>query len=236
MIITPTDGPTEYYHGDIFSVVRDIHVGMFWGDTPSDPKVFHSSDSGVQIEHLSNFNKPPKGGTTNNWYLLQLEQDEGSLELKKVSNKPEISEGNNNYTLAGAEYGVYNSRSDANSDRNRVGLLTTIADGTSNTLEEFKAGTFYIKELKAPKGFVLDPNIHAVEVKANQIATFRAEEIPKDDPIGIVLRKKMPQQVKNHHKVEHYLREQNLRLSSMVEIMLTELIQVQVVSCLQKHG
>ena len=93
--------------------------------------------------------------------------------LKKVSTNTAISAGNSNYTLAGAVYGVYSDSKCSN----KVGELTTKADGTSNTLT-VPAGTYYAKELKAPAGFALNTDVLSVTVAVGKTGTFNA----KDDP------------------------------------------------------
>ena len=93
--------------------------------------------------------------------------------LKKTSTNTELSSGNSNYTLAGAVYGVYSDSKCSN----KVGELTTKADGTSNTLT-VPAGTYYAKELTAPKGFSLNSDVLSVTVAVGKTGTFNA----KDDP------------------------------------------------------
>ena len=97
----------------------------------------------------------------------------GYVTLKKSSTNPAISGSNSNYTLAGAVYGVY---SDSKCTK-KIGELTTKADGTSNTLT-VPAGTYYAKELTAPKGYALNPDVLSVTVAVGKTGTFNA----KDDP------------------------------------------------------
>ena len=62
---------------------------------------------------------------------------------------------NANYSFEGATFGVYSDKS-CNSQ-----LATLTADGNGDTKEvEVKAGTVYIKELSAPKGYKLDSTVH----------------------------------------------------------------------------
>ena len=72
--------------------------------------------------------------------------------LKKVSSNPSMTNGNSNYSLAGAVYDVYKD----SGLTNRVGTLTTDANGTSGTIENLVPGTYYAKERTAPKGFQLN--------------------------------------------------------------------------------
>lgn len=70
------------------------------------------------------------------------------MKIRKISSNSSISDNNNCYSLAGAEYGVY---SDAGCT-NLIGTLVTGDDGNSLELE-VDAARCYIKEIKAPKGF-----------------------------------------------------------------------------------
>ena len=108
----------------------------------------------------------------------------GSLNLQKTSANTDITNGNSNYSLAGAVYGVYTDRSCTN----RVATLTTTASGSSNTVD-ITAGQYYVKEITAPKGYALDTTVHPVTVTAGQTATVQVSDIPQSDPVRIVLGK-----------------------------------------------
>ncbi|NLJ70426.1 MAG: VaFE repeat-containing surface-anchored protein [Clostridiaceae bacterium] len=187
IVIVPTDAPTQYFTwpDGSFLAKNDIHIGMFWGDTPADPKVFHASASGINIEHISEFNRAPKGGTTNNWYLIKLFEEKGSIKLTKTSADPTITSGNNCYDLTGTEFTVYEDQALTKA----VGKLTVKADGTSNILEDIKAGTYYAKETKAGTGYFLDPKTYSIEVKPGETAELKVANRPMDNPISILLSK-----------------------------------------------
>ena len=87
----------------------------------------------------------------------------GYLSLKKKSADSGLTSGNSNYSLAGAEYGVYSSKTLSGSSR--VGTLTVKADGTANTLK-LTRGTYYVYEITAPKGYVKDTTIYTATVGA----------------------------------------------------------------------
>ena len=100
-------------------------------------------------------------------------ENNGYVALKKTSGNTSITKGNSCYDLAGAEYGVYASEADAKTDTNRKATLTTDTDGNTNA-EMVGAGTWYVKEVKAGKGYLLcdgsvdhaKDGIHKVEVTA----------------------------------------------------------------------
>lgn len=108
----------------------------------------------------------------------------GSLTLKKTSANTALTNGNSCYSLNGAEYGVYSNAACTT----KVGTLTTNASGTANTLT-LKAGTYYVKETIAPKGYALDSTVHTVTVSVGNTATVNVLDIPQSDPVAVVLGK-----------------------------------------------
>ncbi len=72
-------------------------------------------------------------------------------------------------TLSGAKYGIF---SDSGCTR-QVATMTTGADGTA-TSEGLVAGTYYVKEIQAPKGYVLSDKVHTVLIQAGQTTSFSA--------------------------------------------------------------
>ena len=112
------------------------------------------------------------------------EQQKGSMNLKKESANPEVTDGNSCYSREGAIYGVYKEQACIT----KVADLTTDAQGNSNTVE-VDAGTYYVKETKAPKGFVLDKQVHPVTVTAGKTAVLKVKDLPQLDPVGVLLGK-----------------------------------------------
>lgn len=98
----------------------------------------------------------------------------GNGNLKKSSANTGITSGNDCYSLSGATYGVYSDKSCTKS----VATLTTDGNGNTNTVE-LRAGTYYVKETKAPKGFQLDKTVHALTVKAGETTTLKVSDTPK---------------------------------------------------------
>ena len=110
-----------------------------------------------------------------------------ALSLKKESSTPELIQGNQNYTLDGAEYGIYESQNNAISDNDRLGTFVSDSNGNTNSIE-LSQGVYYIKEIKAPKGYELDTEIYEIDLKEpNQ--TFIVKDKPKTDPLSLMLKK-----------------------------------------------
>lgn len=106
----------------------------------------------------------------------------GWVEINKSSSNPAISDGNDCYDLAGAEYAVYNSSNQA------VAKLTTDENGYAKS-GLLPAGDYTIKELKAPKGYALDEEGHQVRVTSGQTTTSNLVDKPQSDPVSTLLGK-----------------------------------------------
>ena len=89
----------------------------------------------------------------------------------------------NNYSLAGAVYGIY---SDA-ACIDLIRTLTTGSDGYTGYFETDNEGTYYIKEITASKGFELDPTVYTARIRKGQTTEITSKEKPYNDPVRIVL-------------------------------------------------
>lgn len=108
---------------------------------PSSFKVYVVQTNGGSTQDLAYWEYSPKG----------------SLQIYKSSAKPEITNNNNYYSIAGAVYGVY-TNSNATGE---IATLTIGSDGWSQIIE-LDEGTYYIKEKTAPKGYALDNTIYSI--------------------------------------------------------------------------
>ena len=90
---------------------------------------------------------------------------------------------NGNYSLEGAEFGVYKEASFSGSSR--VGVLKTDAKGDSNVLS-LQAGTYFVKEIKAPKGYALNPETKTVTISSGRESKVMFEDVPQltEDNLG----------------------------------------------------
>lgn len=110
----------------------------------------------------------------------------GSIKLKKSSTLPECTSGNPNYTFKGAEYGLYTD----STTQNQVGTFTIEADGSSNTITGLKFGKYYIKETKAPSGYLLSNDVKEVSLSSTSYnVTTAVSDTPANDPGIVKLRK-----------------------------------------------
>lgn len=111
----------------------------------------------------------------------------GKISLHKQSANPGCTDGNELYSLAGAEYGIY---SDPGCTQ---WVATLVTDETGNaTSGDLQTGTYYVKEGKASEGFQVDPTVYTVNVPANATVAVNngvVYETPINDPAGVIIAK-----------------------------------------------
>ncbi len=105
----------------------------------------------------------------------------GSARLKKTSANTEITDGNSCYSLAGAQYGVFRD----SGCTQQAAVLTTDVSGNSDTAS-LDAGTYYVKEITAAKGYQLDPEVYPIQVSAGQTAELNVSDEPIYAPPVII--------------------------------------------------
>ena len=105
----------------------------------------------------------------------------GQLNLHKTSANPGITNGNDCYSLEGAEFAVLNAAGQ------NMGTLRTDANGDTNTLE-LPEGTYTVRETKPPKGYLPAPD-QQVTVRGGQQTTAQVSDDASYDPVRIVLGK-----------------------------------------------
>ena len=101
----------------------------------------------------------------------------GNAKLQKTSSNTSITDGNGNYSIAGATYGVF-----ADKDcTKQLATLTTDKNGNTD-VAEVKAGTVYIKELSAPAGYKVDKKVYPLTIKAGETATLNVSDVKSTTP------------------------------------------------------
>ena len=103
----------------------------------------------------------------------------GYLEIEKTSSNPSLSEGNRIYSLEGAVFGVYNQ------EGARVAELVTAQDGKTAKSPLLPAGTYTIREEKAPSGFAWAPDASATITSGNT-TTATVSDAPQNALISLI--------------------------------------------------
>ncbi|MEK0209488.1 SpaH/EbpB family LPXTG-anchored major pilin [Bifidobacterium mongoliense] len=153
-------GVAKLKAGDVVTLTLNTKVNSLGdGVIPNQATVFTNDNGGKTTS------KPGEPGTnpTTNW---------GPLKVLKHA------EGDVAKTLAGAEFTVYSDAAATTS----VGTFTTGADGTGSIVlfvgnDSDTSQVYYLKETKAPTGYVLDDTVHTVTVNAGAVASAVAVDI-----------------------------------------------------------
>ena len=106
----------------------------------------------------------------------------GHLNMKKLSNRTSITDGNSCYSLEGAQYTVYDKSG------SKAGVLTLNAKGESNTIDLME-GSYTVKETYAPPGYAKDTETYAVKIVSEETTTFTAKDEPITDLVQLLLTK-----------------------------------------------
>jgi len=104
----------------------------------------------------------------------------GYIDLTKVSSNTAITSSNSCYSLSGAVYGIYSD----SACKNLLETMTTNASGYAKS-GYTSAGSFYVKEITAPKGYALDTKVYTVIVKdgaTTKVNGGTVSDVPQNDP------------------------------------------------------
>ena len=182
--------PADWNHSN-----SDCHIGFFWGGNSSEDLFWHSSSHADGI--VKGYFPNSAGGNVISkitpkypvrYYRVIKTLHKGYLTLHKDSSNKTLTDANDCYSLAGAEYGVY---TDSNCS-NKVATLTTNVSGNANTVS-LNPGRYYVKETKAPKGYFTDSQVYTADVSgANRESSpvkLSVSDNPANDPMAMLLGK-----------------------------------------------
>lgn len=117
---------------------------------------------------------------------------EAYFKLHKDSSLPDVTDGNNMYTLKGGQYTVFQSYADAQNLRNGFRTLTLDANGDAASIRLLPK-TYYVRETLTPPGFDIDPTIYTINLTTGNTpnAPYRlnVEDSPFFDPTTITMTK-----------------------------------------------
>ena len=182
--------PADWNHSN-----SDCHIGFFWGSNSSEDLFWHSSSHADGI--VKGYFPNSAGGNVISkitpkypvrYYRVIKTLHKGYLTLHKDSSNKTLTDANDCYSLAGAEYGVY---TDSNCS-NKVATLTTNVSGNANIVS-LNPGRYYVKETKAPKGYFTDSQVYTADVSgANRESSpvkLSVSDNPANDPMSMLLGK-----------------------------------------------
>lgn len=146
--------PAGHATGDMY-VKRPVHNS------------YHNTQVGVQRLH-----------TTITVYKVV----KGYIEIQKASTCTNVSDNNKLYSLAGAEFSIYDASGKF------VQKLTTNEKGETGRSGLLTAGTYTVKETKAPEGYYAADDF-TVTVNAGQVTKKTVGDKPYNDPLAMLVGK-----------------------------------------------
>jgi hypothetical protein len=188
IIVATPDSSVPVSGTDRYGNTWDGHAGFFWGSSPSEDLMWHSvhSSNGFGTIESGNQTSAIQGKVWPSHYILiPLGQSRGRVTVTKASSDPAVTDGNALYSVGGAVYGLF---SDEGCTKDTGVRLTTREDGTSEAVE-VSPGTYWARELSAPRGYALSNSTTRVEVPAGGEAEASASDVPQTNPLGLVLAK-----------------------------------------------
>lgn len=103
----------------------------------------------------------------------------GRVTVTKTSADASVTAGNSEYTPAGAVYGIYSE------DGGLAAKVTIGEDGTGTTDQKLKSGTYTVREIEAPDGWVASTREHKVVIR-NHDAQVEDAETPVTVELDLV--------------------------------------------------
>ena len=146
--------PAGHATGDMY-VVRPPHDS------------YHNTQVGVQRMHAT---------------ITVYKVVKGYIELTKASTCTNVSDNNKLYSLAGAEFSIYDASGKF------VQKLTTNEKGETGRSGLLTAGTYTVKETKAPEGYYAADDF-TVKVNAGQVTKKTVGDKPYNDPLSMIVGK-----------------------------------------------
>ncbi len=175
------------------SIGSSIGGGWIWRDYsgpvweemkrwPEPPATFHAylADTEGSGENWQGLNKSYQP------LAFYVDNPRGTFRLTKTGRLPDVTQDNQAYSLAGAEYTLYDAAG------HKAGVLTTDKTGTTNEIS-LPFGTYTYRETKAPQGYQKDPATCTVTIDRNGhslATTGRVEDTPETTLVDLLLLKK----------------------------------------------
>lgn len=161
----------------------DTGKGVEWKDELINVRVLDKTGDEIVVGFLTKrVNSQSGAGIAK----FKIKPKKGALNITKVNGNPELTAGNDCYSLAGAEYQLRDGSG------NTVATLITDVNGNAS-VSGINAGNYTLVETKASPGFELNTEHTSVTINAGQTTTLNGVgclvEQPVNDPLTIQITK-----------------------------------------------
>lgn len=161
----------------------DTGKGVEWKDELINVRVLDKTGDEIVVGFLTKrVNSQSGAGIAK----FKIKPKKGNLNITKVNGNPELTAGNDCYSLAGAEYQLRDGSG------NTVATLITDVNGNAS-VSGINAGNYTLVETKASQGFELNTEHTSVTINAGQTTALNGigclVEQPVIDPLAIQITK-----------------------------------------------
>ena len=161
----------------------DTGKGVEWKDELINVRVLDKTGDEIVVGFLTKrVNSQSGAGIAK----FKKKKKKGNLNITKVNGNPELTAGNDCYSLAGAEYQLRDGSG------NTVATLITDVNGNAS-VSGINAGNYTLVETKASQGFELNTEHTSVTINAGQTTALNGigclVEQPVNDPLAIQITK-----------------------------------------------
>ncbi|MFR8155562.1 MAG: SpaA isopeptide-forming pilin-related protein [Thomasclavelia ramosa] len=161
----------------------DTGKGVEWKDELINVRVLDKTGDEIVVGFLTKrVNSQSGAGIAK----FKIKPKKGNLNITKVNGNPELTAGNDCYSLAGAEYQLRDGSG------NTVATLITDVNGNAS-VSGINAGNYTLVETKASQGFELNTEHTSVTINAGQTTALNGigclVEQPVNDPLAIQITK-----------------------------------------------
>ena len=143
-------------------------------------RLYHAVLDGVKGSHtLSLWMGLPKADKNCDRYIIYRGLiSTGTLTITKSSSRPEITDGNRCYSLAGTQYGLYSGTS-------LVGTLKVNENGKAS-LPDVPFGKYVLKEIAAGEGYAIDDREYEIVIDKT-VVSMELEDRPQVNPVTKII-------------------------------------------------
>ena len=193
----PGDITAKYGDDNVRHILTHVACGMAYG---AENPTYSMTEQGISLANQFYTEcmaqpDPPAGSCT--LYILDIDEGsqdlgyvvydltrDGSLEIRKSSAFPSITDGNDCYSMEGAVFQLY-----AAGTSNVAATLTTDASGYARA-DGIPEGSYEIQEIQAPPGYLLDNTRYPITITRDTVYTYNCADQPGNDPVTFLVLKR----------------------------------------------
>ena len=191
---TPTNGMAYFY---------DLDEGSYYIRETAAPSGYKLDDQIVKVTLKAGtttrakalYNNAGKSKVSGDGaWVNEAEPVFGKIKVTKTSANPEITNGNDAYSFAGAEFTIYSDKECSKA----IQTLTIASGKDSATSKDLPEGSYWVKETKAPDAYLINTSSTAVEVKPNKTSSVSIVDAPKQTDVSLKKVSASPELIKDN--------------------------------------